>query len=247
MTLLDWFTLLLPLFFACVLLWGRRKSREPLAQTFGTTIDREVPLEVAAGIAIGGIVMVGIFGIEWALGAIQVTGVGGPAGIWWAWLAFLVVAALLEEILSRSFLLGGLISLLRRVKWVAVAISALYFGLAHLGNPNASAVSVVGNALGGVMYAVAFLGTGRLWMAFGLHFSWNFFQGPVVGFPVSGMEMPSLIELATTGSEWITGGAYGPEAGAVGMTGRFAVIALLFAWFRWRHAEKSWGDLLRFE
>ena len=247
MTPLDWFTLLLPLLFAGVLLWRRRKSRERLGKTFGTWLDRGVPTEVAAGIAIGGFVMLGIFGVEWALGAIQVTGIGGPVGLWWAWLAFLMVAAMLEEILSRSFLLGGLVSVLGKAKWVAVVISALYFGLAHLGNPNASVVSVVGNALGGVMYAVAFLGSGRIWLAWGLHFSWNFFQAPVVGFPVSGLELPSLIQQTTTGSEWITGGAYGPEAGAVGMAGRFAVIALLFAWFKWRRPEKSWGELLRFE
>lgn len=66
-------------------------------------------------------------------------------------------------------------------------ISAVAFGCIHLSNPSASALSVLGNTLGGVIYGVAFVATGRIWMSLGLHFAWNFVQGPVFGFPVSGL------------------------------------------------------------
>jgi hypothetical protein len=84
------------------------------------------------------------------------------------------------------------------------------------------------------MYAIAFLDSGRIWLGWGLHFAWNFFQGSILGFPVSGMtEGGSLIQQAAVGPEIITGGAYGPEAGLVGMSFRFVVIGLLYAWFSW--------------
>ena len=247
MTIADWLGLLLPLLFACVLLWKRHKRQQSLAQAFGTTFDRQVPLEVTVGIAIGGIVMLGVFTVEWTLGAVQFTGSNGMTELWWRWLLLLVVAALFEELLARSFLLGGLLSLLGKAKWTAVVISALYFGIAHITNPNATIVSAGGNALGGVMYAVAFLGSGRIWMACGLHFAWNFFQGMVFGFPVSGITTPSILHQTAVGPEWATGGAYGPEAGLVGMLSRLVVIVLVFGWLKRRQPEKSWGKLLRFE
>ncbi len=116
MTIADWLGLLLPLLFACVLLWKRHKRQQSLAQAFGTTFDRQLPLELTVGIAIGGTVMLGVFTVEWTLGAVQFTGSNGMTELWWRWLLLLVVAALFEELLVRSFLLGGLLSLLGKAK-----------------------------------------------------------------------------------------------------------------------------------
>jgi membrane protease YdiL (CAAX protease family) len=210
------------------------------------TADRRVPLEVAVGIVVGGTVMAVIFGMEWAFGVIQVTQSTSPGELVGRWVVFLAVAAVLEEVLSRSFLLGGLILLLGDSKWIAVLISAAFFGMAHITNPEATVISVAGNTLGGVVYAVAYVGSGRIWLACGLHFAWNFFQGPVLGFPVSGISIPSLVQQGPSGPDWITGGDYGPEGGVIGLSSRLAVIALLFMWFKWRQPERSWWDLLRF-
>ena len=116
-------------------------------------------------------------------------------------------------------------------------VMAACFGLAHAGNPNASALSVLGNALGGLMYGVAFLGSGRIWLPLGLHFAWNFVQAPVLGFPFLGKEI-GLVQQTPVGSALITGGSYGPEAGLVGMAFRFVAIALLAGWLSWRSEGK---------
>jgi len=224
----------LPLLFGGLLIWQWRKKGGSFWQTFGLTIDRQAPLELAGGIGIGAIVMLCIFGIEWAFGAIRVEGLTAPEGGIWIQFAFLIFAALLEEILSRSLLLGGLVILLRERKWLAMGISAVFFGLAHAANPNASIISIFGNALGGVMYAIAFLESGRIWLAWGLHFAWNFFQGPILGFPVSGEEFTSFVRQVPIGSDLITGGDYGPEAGLVGIIFRFVAVALLYGWFSLR-------------
>ncbi|MGD8322108.1 MAG: CPBP family intramembrane metalloprotease [Gemmatimonadota bacterium] len=215
-----------------------------LGRAFGLTPDRGTPLDILVGVGIGAVAMFGIFGTEWALRAITVEGLGGFSREWYLWFLALVVMAGLEELLSRCFVIQGLMVLLKGRKWVAVGISAALFGFAHAASPDASVISVIGNALGGVVYAVAFLGTGALWMSWGLHFSWNFFQGQVLGFPVSGLTLPGLVAQTAPGPEWLTGAAYGPEAGAVGIAFRFVVIALLFGWLKHRRAAASWKDVL---
>ena len=218
----------------------------PFRQTLGFTLDRRVPLEMGTGFAIGGAAMLGVFVLSWLSSVIQVTGFAAPDSAWWMWLLFLVFAAGVEELLNRSFLLKGLIALLGGREWVAVAVSAFFFGFAHLENPNATSVSVASNSLGGVMSAVAVLGSGRIWMPWARHLAWNFFQGQIFGFPVSGLVIPGLVQQSATGPAWITGGAYGPEAGTFGIVARFAVLAALFGWFRWRHPEKSWRGVMLF-
>lgn len=241
MGLIDWISCILPLFFAGLIIGRWRQTKGSFWEAFGLTIDRRMPLEWVVGFAIGGLVMFGIFGIEWGLKAIRIEGVAQPGEGFWFWIVFLFVAAFIEELLARSFLLGGLILFLKDNKWLAIALSAAFFGLGHAANPNASIISIIGNVLGGVMYAIAFLESGRIWLAWGLHFAWNFIQGSILGFPVSGMtEGGSIIQQVAVGPEIITGGAYGPEAGLVGMAFRFVVIGLLYAWFSWR--KKSVSD-----
>ena len=63
--------------------------------------------------------------------------------------------------------------------------------------------------------AYGWLRTGRLWLSIGLHIGWNFFEGAVFGFSVSGLEIPSLIHQRVSGPLLITGGAFGPEAGFI--------------------------------
>jgi hypothetical protein len=91
------------------------------------------------------------------------------------------------------------------------------------------------------MHAVAFLGGGSIWLPTGLHFAWNFFQGPVLGFPVSGLEMGGLVQQIPVGSDLVTGGGYGPEAGLVGMTFRFVAIGLLMGWQAFRPGSVGSG------
>jgi len=234
MALTDWISLIVPLIFAGLIAVRRRQTKRSFWEAFGVSIDRRVPLEWLVGFIISGLAMFGIFGVEWGLKVIRIEGLASPTEEFWPWIAIFFFAALLEEILSRSFITGGLYLLLKRNKWWTVAISAAFFGLAHAANSGATLVSMLGNALGGVMYAIAFLESGRIWLSWGLHFAWNFFQGPILGFSVSGLtEGGSIIQQVATGPEIITGGAYGPEAGLVGMSFRFVIIGLLYVWFSW--------------
>ncbi len=116
-----------------------------------------------------------------------------------------------EELTFRGYLLQNLTDGIG-IRW-AVLLSSIIFGLIHLQNPNATLVSGVIIILITFILVFGWLITGQLWILFGLHAGWNFFLGPVFGFPVSGLHEDSFMKLTIEGPEWLTGGEFGPEGG----------------------------------
>lgn len=122
----------------------------------------------------------------------------------------LAMAATNEELVFRGYPFQRLVEAITPAGGIAVA-SAL-FGLAHLGNAHHTWISTVNTALVGVPLAIAYLRTRSLWMPVGIHFTWNFVLGFVIGLPVSGFAFPeSLLQAQVHGAAWLTGAAYGPE------------------------------------
>lgn len=184
-------------------------------------------LAVGASISV---VSIGLaFVAELACGAVTVSSVGLNAALLGHALTFFIPWALFEEVALRCLLLIGVLVITRR-PWAALIASAIVFGLAHAPNPDATAVSIASATLGGVMYALAFLRTGRIWLPLSLHLAWNLSQA-ALGFPVSGVTSYSmlLVTQAQHGAWWITGGSYGPEGGLIGIAARLVVIALILA------------------
>lgn len=206
-----------------------RREKVPIWQGLGLHWDATSIADLAAGIVIGSLVMGGVFGVEWAAGVLQVHDFTPPNPAWYLWLPLLAFLAFGEEIAYRSLMLNGLLAVLKK-PWIALVVMAAFFGLAHAGNPDATAFSVLGNALGGLVYGVAFLGRRRIWMPLGLHFAWNFVQSPILGFPILGQKI-GLLQTDPVGSVLLNGGNYGPEAGLIGMAFRFAAIAMTIGWF----------------
>ncbi|MDQ3649609.1 MAG: CPBP family intramembrane metalloprotease [Acidobacteriota bacterium] len=142
-----------------------------------------------------------------------------------------VCAAAAEEALFRGYPLQ---TLLRSwPAWVAVVPSSILFAVVHLGNPNvARGFTIVNTTLAGVWLAVAYLRTRSLWFPLGVHWSWNWTMGALLGLPVSGITelAPSpLLRAIDHGPQWITGGGYGIEGGAA------CTLALLLSTaFIWR-------------
>jgi len=145
------------------------------------------------------------------------------------WVIFIFVGYN-EELLSRGYHLQTFASGINMF-W-AVLISSSIFGIAHLGNPNATWISAAGIFFAGVFLAYAYIRTGQLWLSIGLHIGWNFFEGVVFGFPVSGLDIYRLIRHNVQGPEIWTGGAFGPEAGLIVLPMLLIGSALIYLYTR---------------
>ena len=111
--------------------------------------------------------------------------------------------------------------------WRALVLTSLVFTVAHAFNPGASALSLLDLLVGGASYYAAFMYSRRMWLVWGLHFSWNFFQAGVFGMPNSGIVFKGFLKPAISGPTWLTGGAFGIEASI--LTLAFSVgLAVLF-------------------
>ena len=118
-------------------------------------------------------------------------------------------------------------------------LTSMVFGMLHAGNPNASPISTFNITIAGVLLATGMLLTGELAIPFGLHIAWNFFQGNVFGFPVSGGDVrgATFISVLQGGPDLWTGGAFGPEAGLLGLSVTLIGILLTGLWVRWRYGR----------
>ena len=128
-------------------------------------------------------------------------------------LAAFILVGFSEEILSRGYQMQNLIEGLNLP--LALFLSSAVFAFMHLGNPHSSAISTLGLLAAGYFLAYGWLRTGQLWLSIGLHIGWNFFEGTVFGFAVSGTESFRLIHHTVAGPDLITGGSFGPEAGLI--------------------------------
>lgn len=144
----------------------------------------------------------------------------------------LMIAAAGEELLFRGILLRLWEPLLGPKG--ALVLSALLFVAVHVGNPGAAPRGAIGVLLAGILLGSLFLARGDLWLVAGAHFGWNAGEALVLGVPVSGFTMPSMLrwEVAET-DLWrgLLGGSFGPEEGLLfhGVLGLGAGAALVFA------------------
>lgn len=119
-----------------------------------------------------------------------------------------------EETLTRGWLLPVIGS--RYTALTGVMLSSLLFAALHLLNPGISPIAVLNLFLFGVFASLFALYEGGLWGVFGIHAAWNWAQGNLLGFEVSGNSVSStLINLMEVGPDAITGGVFGPEGGLV--------------------------------
>ena len=140
------------------------------------------------------------------------------------------IAAAFEEVLFRGYILQTLMR--SKLALLGILLTSLPFAMAHLGNPSAGSISTLNTALAGIWFGIAYLKTRSLWLAFGLHLSWNWFQGAFYGINVSGLSQIApdpLFRTIDQGPTWLTGGHYGIEGG---ITCTIALIlSTVLIWF----------------
>ena len=152
---------------------------------------------------------------------IQPVGISATASVLIILLGWIIQGAT-EEIVTRGWLLNVLST--KYNIGVGLLISSTLFGLMHLTNPNVNYIAVINIILVVLFYGLYVIKTNDLWAVCGMHSAWNFAQGNIFGFKVSGLDVSvgSLIDLNLVGSDFVTGGIFGPEAG---ITATFILLA----------------------
>ncbi len=156
-------------------------------------------------------------------------GLAAAAGVGIVLLGWFVQGAA-EEVLTRGWMLPALGA--RYKPWVGILVSSLFFSTLHSFNPNLSGIAFVNLALFGLFAAFYALREGSLWGICAIHSAWNWVQGNIFGFEVSGTnpEGGSLLKLIETGPDWFTGGPFGPEGGLAVTLVLALAILFVFIW-----------------
>jgi CAAX protease family protein len=183
-------------------------------------IERRAPLELgrtrlvpefAAGAVLGALLFSILMAVLVTAGAYVLT--GPTAAPVWRQLAIALESGVREELLFRGVVL--------RLLWTAfgmrsaLVVSSALFGLAHLINPDADILAVLGIFAAGLLLGGLYVLTGRLWAPISFHIAWNFSEGYIFGAQVSGVALGQSLyraePVAGVGTLW-TGGMFGPEA-----------------------------------
>ncbi len=211
----------------------------------GITINERWLKEFGIGSGIGITAMSLIFLTEWLMGDLEIIGYGWQniSHDFWmvpvlTFLLQMLCVGFYEELMARSYLITnvkegftfGKINP-EKATIIAILLSSSIFGLGHAFNPNATLFAVLNILFAGVMLAIPYVLTGRLSYSVGLHFAWNFFQGGIFGFRVSGIPIRnSVIDIQQGGNAVWTGGSFGPEGGLIGLLS-IVLISLFFLYY----------------
>lgn len=212
---------------ACAVVWlylwaGRRIERRRVVEfpRRGGGFHLVVGTVSGMGLAAVAIGVLALFGVY------RISGWGSVSG------ALAVAGAMCAVAVAEEVFFRGIVFRLLWERWgtvVALVVSALIFGLVHLLNPDASVWGAIAIAVeAGLLLGAAYLATGSLWLAIGLHFGWNAATMGIFGTVVSGSEArESLVTAVTTGPDWLSGGSFGPEASVVSVLVCSAATVLL--------------------
>jgi uncharacterized protein len=212
-------------------------------------------LDLLFGIFLGGLLMSIIFSVELGLGWVGVVGAFETFGTGVSFLPSMLLPVVMylcvgiyEETVFRGYQLKNGAEGLnypalgpRGAVLVAWVLSSVFFGLLHANNPNASLISTLNIVLAGLMLGFGYVLSGELAIPIGLHIAWNFFQGAVYGFPVSGFGPFGATFVATRpeGPDLWTGGPFGPEAGLLAPPAMLLGLLLIALWTRLRTGKIS--------
>ena len=218
---LELFLSLMSCIFVSALVFIRVKFREKRSiSTLGFSKDNWFK-KYAKGFLIGIIMMTVVVLILFALGCIEVeknpsqpVGIASLSGVLII-LAGWIMQGSSEEIVTRGWFMNVIGA--RYNITFGLILSSVIFGLLHLLNPQVNLLAVINIILVGFFYGLYVIKTNDLWAVCGMHTAWNFAQGNIFGFEVSGINVQvcSIFDLNLVGNDVISGGVFGPEAGLI--------------------------------
>lgn len=169
------------------------------------------------------------------------------------WLLGFLVVGLLEEYLTRGFLLftlgrgtAGIYSWLFKSRhskalgfWTAALLISILFGLSHGKNPGESPIGLLSACLGSLVFCLSLWRTGSLWWAIGFHASWDWAQSFLYGVADSGLMVQyHLFATHPLGKPLLSGGTTGPEGSILVLP----ILALISFIILFTLPRTSYGD-----
>lgn len=213
---------------ACTLL-----RKEPLSSV-GFQLDRRWIKEIFIGTLLGTGLILAATGMIWAIGGVrfELDAARSLSALSYGFYVFLFVA-LFEEALFRGFIFQRLLD--GAGVWVAQITLALLFAFGHWDNPGMEGATKfwasLDLALGAVLLGLAYIRTRSLALPVGIHLGWNWAQGYLLGFGVSGTDHSGWFQpVFQDKAQWLTGGDFGPEASIFAVIVDLIFIILLWKW-----------------
>lgn len=215
-----------------VAVMARRAVREQRT-AFGLQLRNGAIAEFGKGALFSVPFLLAILAIYWTTGLSDPSWTGrwaGPIGI----AIYFLVLFVIEEIVFRGLLMTGLGVLVgQTLSWLMTAI--LVAG-AYLFAPHTGVLAMIGAVVTNLLTGLARWRSGRIWWGLGQRWLWN--SGLVaLGFSDSAYHLDHpLFTEARHHAVWLNGGAFGVEAGAVGIALQIVMLALVY-----RAARGSYG------
>lgn len=198
----------------------------------GLSFGRNSLQELLWGVFIGGGIISVFFLIGYVVSLFEVSGLFATAEFnkdLPIYLIAILLAAASEEFLFRGYPFQTLSEGIGI--YPTLFLTAFIFGSFHWLNPHVSTLGLVNDGLAGILLGLAYIKVKSLWLPFGIHFSWNFFQGIIYSFPVSGIEFEArLFKIEMGKPAYLTGGAFGPEGSIITTIILCASIGVLVMW-----------------
>lgn len=202
---------------------------------YGLVFKKRSFVHLFIGILIGGFSVVLIFWVGKVMGVLSISEAGPPQSLQllFPFALKMLLVGVLEEAFFRGYLFTNFYDGFKsktiskkQALVIALILSSVCFGLAHFNNSNASILSIIFLSINGMVWCTPFILTKSLGLSIGLHTAWNFTQTQI-GFTMSGNKaLNPFFKIENNGSNLLTGGEYGPEAGILGLIGFMAMLLL---------------------
>ncbi len=158
---------------------------------------------------------------------------------WVMWLSFFglfFVQGMSEEVIFRSVAFTEI-----SAKWgvpVGFIGSSILFALFHAMNGGSGFMALLNMFLFGLVMAIIYYYTQNIWVSSAVHSIWNFAEGNIFGISISGHKAfaETIFNSKVTGSDFLTGGAFGLEGGIICSIG--LIIAGVVLFFAYRKSQQ---------
>ncbi len=231
--------------FLLAVTWICVRLRKERLSSVGFVLDARWARELGVGTFFGIATLLLAVAMIWAVGGVRLALDPARSLATMAYGAYMFLfVALFEETLFRGFVFQRLVA--GAGPWIAQIALGLLFAAGHWGNPDMHGATMAWASvelfLGAVLLGLAYLRTRSLAMPIGIHLGWNWAQGHLLGFGVSGFAQPGWFHpLLLDRPEWVTGGRFGPEASIFAVVVDVLLIAVLWKW-KGADARPNAGD-----